>query len=322
MANMQEEEEELAAAVPHDKRGMLMKRGRGRKIGFVRPWANRYFSLSIEDWALSYYAAKNDENPDKLKGSLSIAGCTVRVLDPNEAGKAYSFELQAEDPLFSGHGTVVMAAASEDDMWEWVSALQIAGKVGKEEAKARADAKLREAVESLRKQVADNPNSAKAQFKLGVMTYKLGQLDDATNAFRAANSANANHSATLTNLGNSLTKNNQAAAAIEFYQASLTQAPDDPDTLTALGVAHFKQGNLLDAIENFRASLRLRPNHSGALKILAIALGRHGEEREAAGQKADAITFYRQAAGAHQEAGNTSGVKAAEAAVERCEEEG
>jgi hypothetical protein len=41
---------------PRDRKGVLLKKGRGQTLSFYQPWRSRYFKLSVKEGTLTYFA--------------------------------------------------------------------------------------------------------------------------------------------------------------------------------------------------------------------------------------------------------------------------
>jgi hypothetical protein len=106
---------------------LLEKRSRGRMITMSRSWALRTIRLTKQQ--LSYYDV-ND-----MKGSVSIAGATLRLLQPSEAdGKSFPFEIDtgSEKLMFNASCTEtrnkcieIFGLAAKAANWDEVQQSQI-----------------------------------------------------------------------------------------------------------------------------------------------------------------------------------------------------
>jgi len=108
--------------------------------------------------------------------------------------------------------------------------------------------------------------------------FKLGNLDAAGEAFRAASFAAPGDAAPLVGLGYVALRRNDLAVAEESFRRALVLAPKDVDALTGGGITAFRQGHSADAAALLERAVALDPNNRDA---------------------ADALQRARQAAGTH-----------------------
>ncbi|KDO21583.1 hypothetical protein SPRG_13267 [Saprolegnia parasitica CBS 223.65] len=102
------------------KTGVLFKKGSGIGLFSRKNWKPRYFELSSSH--LSYY----DEQGGKLKGALhlaSLAAHDIEIMpcDGRKTGKSASTNWRI--CLNTNGRRFFIAAATEDEMYEWVQAL-------------------------------------------------------------------------------------------------------------------------------------------------------------------------------------------------------
>lgn len=117
------------------------------------------------------------------------------------------------------------------------------------------------------------PQDADVQNALGEALERIGALDAAIDAYRAALSARPDFRKASNNLILVLVKAGRGQEAVQRARALVTAAPDDPDRLFTLGLAQSEQ-NIADAIATFRRVLEIAPRHALARYNLALVLRR------------------------------------------------
>ncbi len=124
------------------------------------------------------------------------------------------------------------------------------------------------------------PNDPDIQNSLGEALERLGALDAAVNAFRAAEQARPGFRKASNNLILALVKSGKGAEAVQRARAFVNEAPTDPDRYFTLGLALSDQ-DAAQAIEAFRRALDLAPDHALARYNLALVLNRSDRQAEA-----------------------------------------
>ncbi len=115
----------------------------------------------------------------------------------------------------------------------------------------------------------------------GSEALKLGKLDDATRAFRAALELEPEHTKTLALLGLTLFRGNQFAAARPIYEQLVERAAADASHRLNLGLVYLKLGEGELAIHALEASRALDPSQGRAVSYLGLAYARAGRYAEA-----------------------------------------
>lgn len=124
------------------------------------------------------------------------------------------------------------------------------------------------------------PNDPDIQNSLGEALERLGALDAAVSAFRAAEQARPGFRKASNNLILALVKSGKGAEAVQRARAFVKEAPTDPDRYFTLGLALSDQ-DAYQAIEAFRRALDLAPDHALARYNLALVLNRSDRQAEA-----------------------------------------
>src|SRR5262245_3915074 len=117
------------------------------------------------------------------------------------------------------------------------------------------------------------PHDADVQNRLGEALERLGALDAAIDAFRAAVAERPAFQKASNNLILALVKAGKGPEAVTLARARAAAAPDDPDRQFTLGLAQSEQ-DVDDAIRSFRRALDLAPRHTLARYNLALVLQR------------------------------------------------
>ena len=124
------------------------------------------------------------------------------------------------------------------------------------------------------------PRDADIQNRLGEALERIGALDAAVAAYRAALSEQPTFRKASNNLILALAKAGKGEEAVERARALVAATPDDPDRYFTLGLAQSEQ-NVPDAIRSFRRALELAPRHTLARYNLALVLNRADRVPEA-----------------------------------------
>ena len=124
------------------------------------------------------------------------------------------------------------------------------------------------------------PRDAAIQNALGEALERIGALDAAIAAYRAALQANPQFRKASNNLILGLVKAGQGEEAVQRARDLVAQAANDPDRYFTLGLAQSEQ-NVADAMASFRRALEIDPRHALARYNLALALDRTDRTAEA-----------------------------------------
>jgi tetratricopeptide (TPR) repeat protein len=125
------------------------------------------------------------------------------------------------------------------------------------------------------------PNDPDIQNRLGEALERVGALDAAVAAYRAAVVARPSFRKASNNLILSLVKAGRSKEAVEHARSVVATARDDPDAYFALGLAQ-SELDVEGAIATFRRALQLAPRHALARYNLALVLKRADRLGEAA----------------------------------------
>jgi len=131
------------------------------------------------------------------------------------------------------------------------------------------------------------PGNSDAHRRLGLAYQFSNQPAEARTWFRAAVEVEPGYARNHTALGSFYLLSANYAEAANSYSAAVKLAPDNPDPRSGLGLAYLDLGRYRDGETELRVAAALRPDF-GTLNNLGLALMYQGREREA-------ITFYEQA---------------------------
>lgn len=132
-----------------------------------------------------------------------------------------------------------------------------------------------------RKMVELRPQDAQTHADLGLILWRLRQLDAAEAAFLQALALDPNVSDTHTNLGNVRKDQERLGEAITCYQRAIELDPRQAVPYSNLGVLLTTQQQFREAENCFRTALQLEPNNAFALRNLSTVLTKLGHLGEA-----------------------------------------
>src|SRR4029079_6172824 len=124
------------------------------------------------------------------------------------------------------------------------------------------------------------PHDADIQNRLGEALDRLGALDAAIEAFRAAEAERPSFRKASNNLILALVKSGRGPEAVERARAMAAESPRDADAYFTLGLAQSEQ-DVDGAMASFRRALDLAPTHTLARYNLALVLQRVDRPRDA-----------------------------------------
>lgn len=134
------------------------------------------------------------------------------------------------------------------------------------------------------------PREPEIQNALGEALERIGALDAAITAYRAALEGNPQFRKASNNLILALVKAGKGEEAIGLARALVAEAPNDADRQFTLGLAQSEQ-NIEGAMASFRRALEIDPRHALARYNLALALNRADRTEEAIDQMKQTIAI-------------------------------
>jgi tetratricopeptide (TPR) repeat protein len=117
------------------------------------------------------------------------------------------------------------------------------------------------------------PDDADVQQRLGEALDRIGALDAAADAYRAALKARPDFRKASAGLILALSKSGRGSDAVTLARDLVTRAPSDADNHFILGLAQ-SEHDVDGAIESFRRALSIAPRHTLARYNLALVLRR------------------------------------------------
>ena len=153
-----------------------------------------------------------------------------------------------------------------------------------EPVKARADLLLEfgrfaDAAAIYRDLLQRDPHRPGVHMNLGVACMRLGRLEEAERAYRAA-PEDGRDAALLMNLGTLLLKQHRYAEARPVLAEARAAGSEEPSLLNNLGVAHLALGEFESAAGQFAAALARNPQHPNAARLRGESLIRSGRVRD------------------------------------------
>lgn len=149
-----------------------------------------------------------------------------------------------------------------------------------------------EAIDTMRRAVAQAPGVAAVWNDLGTTLRLAGRMDEAVAAFQRALALDPQLWHAQFNLGNLYRQARRSDLAVECYRRALLGAPHDADVHLNLGVAQNELGHTDAARQSFLRALRIRPDNADALINLGLI-------KKAEDDLEGAIDHYRRALAAN-----------------------
>ena len=149
--------------------------------------------------------------------------------------------------------------------------------------RAAAAGDWKAAAEDLRRALAANPKSVRAQVDLGAALANLGDRAGARAALEAALAGEPDNLTAHFNLGVLLLGGGDAAGAVPHFEAVVAATPKDADAQRALGDALAALGRPADALTRYRAAIAAADLDEAARfgeVVTLLRLGRYGEARD------------------------------------------
>lgn len=140
---------------------------------------------------------------------------------------------------------------------------------------------LDQAIDLITQAIDEAPSNPLYWFNLGVVSQRAGKKDEAIRSYERALTLNPKYVEAHINLGNVLKDMDRLDEAVAAYRKALSLNPHHADTHNNLGAA-LKEGRAVeDAIASYREALRLKPTHLEAMNNLGLALMENGAVDEA-----------------------------------------
>jgi tetratricopeptide (TPR) repeat protein len=159
--------------------------------------------------------------------------------------------------------------------------------------------RLAEAEDAYRQVLIEQPDHAEALHMLGVVAYRVGQHELATQFIARSIQLNSNNAAAYSNLAAVLRAREHFIDALAACQTALRLQPNDRDTYGILANTLSDLGRLQEAMEIYEQVIRLYPEHATNYTNLGAALFALGRFEEAAAAHERAILLDPDLAKAH-----------------------
>ena len=163
----------------------------------------------------------------------------------------------------------------------------------------KALGQIEEASEAFKKVTELNPNYADGYNNLGAALNDQGKLDEAVEAYNKALLIKPDYADVYNNIGNTFKSLGKLNEAVEAYKKALLFIPDSPEVHYNLGIALKIQGKYEEAIETYDRALSLKPDYFEAYNNKGNALKDQGKLVEAIKNYKKAITLKPDYAEAH-----------------------
>jgi tetratricopeptide (TPR) repeat protein len=138
-----------------------------------------------------------------------------------------------------------------------------------------------EAVESFRKAVDRNPNSAEAHNGLGTALHKMGRIQEAVESFRRAVQIKPDFAEALNNLGVANGHLGRDQEAIETLKQAIRVKPDFAAACNNLGLVYSKAGRHTEGIRYYKEAVDLSPEFAEAQYNLGASFLALGDNQSA-----------------------------------------
>ena len=147
---------------------------------------------------------------------------------------------------------------------------------------------VEEASEAFKKVTELNPNYANGFNNLGITLQMLGKYEEAIKAYKNALLLKPNYAEGYVNLGAAFEGQGKLNKAIASYKRAISNKPEYAEAYYNLGLTLKEQGKLDEAIESYDRALSLKPDYFEAYNNKGNALKDQGKLEEA-------ITTYKKA---------------------------
>lgn len=167
-----------------------------------------------------------------------------------------------------------LVALQRADQWGWMVTPRVLGDLVQLQL-AKGDDGSAEA--TARRLVKHWPDKGKAYSSLAVVLRKLGRVEEAIEAYRAALSHDPQLAAARSELASVLALRHRGAEAIAVYRAGLELSPDDPRWPIELGQHLIRGGRFADAREELERAIARQPTSASLYVPLATACFQLGD---------------------------------------------
>ena len=138
-------------------------------------------------------------------------------------------------------------------------------------------ANLKEVIESLRKELAEQPNSADIHCNLGIALAESGDLNSAIKCYQDAVNIESRHIPAYTNLGSIYRSLGKTEEALVVFEKIIELDSNEVSAYVNLGSLYKEKGDLNGAETNYQKAVRLLPNDRNAYFNLGNALRYEGD---------------------------------------------
>ena len=157
-----------------------------------------------------------------------------------------------------------------------------------------------EASEAFKKVTELNPSYVDGFSNLGVTLHRQGKLDEALEAYKKALLIKPDSAEIQCYIGNSLKNQGKLEKAVEAYKSAIELKDNYTEAHNNLGIALKDQGNLDDAIEAYDKALLIKPVYAEAYNNIGVAFKDLGKLEKAIEAFKKALSLKPDYAEAHQ----------------------
>lgn len=154
-----------------------------------------------------------------------------------------------------------------------------------------AEGRTADAIESLQKAIAADPENGMANYRLALALERNGQMDQAIEALTRAAKLLPNYSPAILRLADILSKQGRFETAAELYVQALENNPYDPHATMALAELEINLGQFDAAAGRLAGLLNWMPEHPAAWVNLGVCRAATGQFAEAAAAYQSALQF-------------------------------
>ena len=140
---------------------------------------------------------------------------------------------------------------------------------------------LEEASQAFKKVTELSPTYADGHNNYGITLKEQGRLEEAIEAFEKAMFLKPDYAEAYFNMGITLQEKSKLEEAIEVYEKALAINPDYVDAYNNMGVSLKDQGKLEEAIEAYEKALAIKPDYVDAYYNMGNALKDQGKLEKA-----------------------------------------
>ncbi|UCH80561.1 MAG: tetratricopeptide repeat protein [Nitrospiraceae bacterium] len=165
--------------------------------------------------------------------------------------------------------------------------------------------KYPEAMDAFTQAIRINPDIADAHYRLAIIYEMSGKYKDAIDAYKQAIRINPSSAEAYHDLGYAYGESGRYQEAVDAYTQAIRIKPDYSDAQYNLGVAYGELGMYQEAVDAYKQAIRIKPDYADAHYNVGYEYGRLGKYPEAIDAYKEAIRIRSDSADAHLNLGLT-----------------